>query len=91
MVFNSQRGLEIFPFDTASRPALELTQPPIQWVPGALSLGVKRLESEADHSSPSSTEVKECVELYLHFLKVFTAWCLIKHRENLPLSFTYTN
>jgi hypothetical protein len=33
-------------------------QPPIQWVPGALSLGVKRPGSEADHSLPSSAEVK---------------------------------
>jgi hypothetical protein len=31
-------------------------QPPIQWLPGALSLGVKR--READHSSPSSAEAK---------------------------------
>jgi hypothetical protein len=28
--------------------------------------GIKRLGREADHSPPSSTEVKECVELYLH-------------------------
>jgi hypothetical protein len=35
------------------------TQPPIQWVPGALSLGVKRPGSEADYSPPSSAEVKE--------------------------------
>jgi hypothetical protein len=42
------------------------TQPPLQWVAGALSLGVKRPEREADHSPPSSAEVKECVELYLH-------------------------
>jgi hypothetical protein len=35
------------------------TQPPIQWVPGALSLGVKRPEREADHTPPSSAEVKE--------------------------------
>jgi hypothetical protein len=28
--------------------------------------GVKRPGREADHSPPSSTEVKECVELYLH-------------------------
>jgi hypothetical protein len=35
----------------------------IQWVPGALSLGVKRSGREADHSYPSSAEVKECVEL----------------------------
>jgi hypothetical protein len=34
------------------------TQPPIQWVPGALSLGVKRKGREADHSPPSSAEVK---------------------------------
>jgi hypothetical protein len=33
-------------------------QPPIQWVPGALSLGVKRPRCEADHSPPSSAEVK---------------------------------
>jgi hypothetical protein len=38
----------------------------IQWVPGALSLGVKRPGSEADYSPPSSAEVKEWVELYLH-------------------------
>jgi hypothetical protein len=41
-----------------SRTALGPTQPPIQCVPGALSLGVKRLGREADHSSPSSAEVK---------------------------------
>jgi hypothetical protein len=35
------------------------TQPPIQWVPGALSLGVKWQVLEADHSPPSSAEVKE--------------------------------
>jgi hypothetical protein len=62
----SRKGLGIFLFITTSRPALRPTQPPIQWVPGALSLGVKRPEGEADHSSPSSAEVKKCVELYLH-------------------------
>jgi hypothetical protein len=57
--FDSRRGLGIFLYTTASRKALEPTQPPIQWVPGALSLGVKRLEPEADYSPPSSAEVKE--------------------------------
>jgi hypothetical protein len=42
----------------ASRLALRPTQPPIQWVPGALSLGVKRPRREANHSPLSSTEVK---------------------------------
>jgi hypothetical protein len=40
--------------------------PPIQWVPGALSLGVKRPGREAYYSPPSSAEAKEWVELYLH-------------------------
>jgi hypothetical protein len=31
-----------------------------------LFLAVKRPGREADHSPPSSAEVKECVELYLH-------------------------
>jgi hypothetical protein len=48
------------------QPALGSIQPPIQWVPGALSLGVKRPELESDHSPPSSAEIKECVELYLN-------------------------
>jgi len=40
-------------------PALGPTQPPIQWVPGVPSLGIKRQWREADNSSPSSVEVKE--------------------------------
>jgi hypothetical protein len=32
--------------------------PPVQWVPGALSTWVKRLRHEADHSPPTSAEVK---------------------------------
>jgi hypothetical protein len=42
------------------------TQPPIQWVPGVLSLVVKLPGREANHSPPSSTEIKEGVDLYLH-------------------------
>jgi hypothetical protein len=57
--FNSQQGLGIFLLTTASRTALRPTQPPVQWVPGALSLGVKQQGREADHSSPSSAKVKE--------------------------------
>jgi hypothetical protein len=39
---------------------------PIQWVPGALFLGVKRQGREADYSPPSIVKVKECMELYLY-------------------------
>jgi hypothetical protein len=41
-------GLGIFLFTTASRPALGPTQPPIKWVPGTISLEVKRPGREAD-------------------------------------------
>jgi hypothetical protein len=64
--FDSWLGLGIFFFTTASRTALGPTQPSIQWVPRALSLGVKWPGCEADHSSPSSAKVKKCMELYLH-------------------------
>jgi hypothetical protein len=43
---------------TASRTALGPTQPPIEWVPAALSPGVKQLGRETDHLPPSSAEVK---------------------------------
>jgi hypothetical protein len=64
--FDSQQGLGIILFTAMSRMALGPTQPPIQWVPGALSLGIKQPGLEADHSPPSSAKVKEWVELYLH-------------------------
>jgi hypothetical protein len=47
-----------FFFTTASRTALGPTQPPIQWVPGAPSLGVQWPGREADNSPPASAEVK---------------------------------
>jgi hypothetical protein len=84
--FDSRKGLGIFLFTTASRPALGPTQPPIQWEPGALSLGIKRPGRENDHSSPSIPEVKECVELYLHSPSM-PSWrgVHLKHRD----SFTF--
>jgi hypothetical protein len=58
LVFDSWQGLVIFRFTTASRTALGPTQPPIQRLPAALSLVVKRPGREADHSPPPSAEVK---------------------------------
>jgi hypothetical protein len=46
--FESRQGLGIFLFTTVSRTVLGPTQPPIEWVPGALSLGLKRPGREAD-------------------------------------------
>jgi hypothetical protein len=51
--------MEFFLFATVSRPALGPTQPPTKWVLGVLSLGIKRPEREANHSPPSSAEVKD--------------------------------
>jgi hypothetical protein len=48
----------IFVFSTTSRLVLRPTQPPIQWALGAPSMGVKWQGHEADHSPPSSAEVK---------------------------------
>jgi hypothetical protein len=61
---DSRQGLGIFHFTALSRPALGPTQPPIQWVPEALSLGVKRPGSEADYSPPSSAEVRNARSCY---------------------------
>jgi hypothetical protein len=52
-------------------------QPPIQWVPRAPSSGVERPGHEADHSLPTSAQVKNmwiyiCIPPY-----VFMAQCLI--------------
>jgi hypothetical protein len=47
-----------FHFSMSSRPALGSTKPPIQWVRGTLSSEIKRSGREADHSPPTSAEVK---------------------------------
>jgi len=56
--FDSRQGLGIFLFTTPSRTALGPTQSPIQWVNGALSLGIKRPGREANHSPLSSAKSK---------------------------------
>jgi hypothetical protein len=74
---SSSGRVKNFFFSTSSRPALGLTQPPIQWVPGALSPGVKRQGREADHSSLTSAEVKK-IWIYTSTPPyAFSAQCLI--------------
>jgi hypothetical protein len=87
--FDSRRELGIFIFTTASRTALGPTQPPIQGVPGALSLGVKRPGREADNSPPSSAEVKNAWSCTSTPPNIFKAWCLVKHRDNFTFTFMH--
>jgi hypothetical protein len=53
---DSWQGREIFYFFTASIQGPGLTQPFIQWVPEAISLGIAQSELETNHSSPFNTE-----------------------------------
>jgi hypothetical protein len=55
--FDSQHEQKIFLFTSASILALRPIQPPIQWVPGTPSLGVKWSRPEADHSLLSNAMV----------------------------------
>jgi hypothetical protein len=49
----------IFPLASVSRPAMGPTQSPVEWVPGGPFPGNKaRPGRDADHSLPSSAEVK---------------------------------
>jgi hypothetical protein len=70
-----------------SRAALGPTQPPIRWVTGALSLGVKRSGREADHSPPSSAEVKK--REAIHPFPNMPSWrgAQLKHRDNFTCTF----
>jgi hypothetical protein len=52
------QGQKIFLYSKAFRLALGLTQPPIQWTLGALSLGIKWKGCEGNHSPTSSAKVK---------------------------------
>jgi hypothetical protein len=49
----------MFLYSVVSTLVLGINQPPIQWVSVDLCSQVKRLGLEADHSHPSSMEVKK--------------------------------
>jgi hypothetical protein len=84
--FESRQELGVFLFTTASRAALGPTLPPIQRVPGSLSLGVKWPGRETNHSPPFSAEVKKRMELYFHSPNT-PSWCgaQLKHRDDFTL------
>jgi hypothetical protein len=73
-----------FLFTTMSRMALRPTKPPIQWVMSSFPV-VKQPGHEADHSPPSSAEVKNAWSYTSNPQYVSMAWCLVKHRDNFTL------
>jgi hypothetical protein len=89
--FGFRRELGIFLFTTSSRTGLDPTQAPIQWSPGALTVGVKRPVRKADLSPPSSAEVKDFVELYFHSLnKPSRRGAQLKKRTQTTLPLPYS-
>jgi hypothetical protein len=74
--FDSWQGLGIFLFTTTSRMTLRLTQPSIQGVPGAFSLGVKWPGHDADHSLVLRSK-NECSYTSTPQYALM-AWCLVK-------------
>jgi hypothetical protein len=83
--FESRKELGIFLLFTASKPTLSPTLPPIQWLPGALSLGVKcrcvKLTTRL-HLATSSKMYGTIISLP-HW--VFMAWCSVEAQGQLSL------
>jgi hypothetical protein len=86
-----RQEMGIFLFTTPTRPALGPIQPCIQWITWTLSLGVNLPGREADHSPPSSAEVKESLETYFHSPNT-PSWrgAQLKHRDKFTLNFYIT-
>jgi hypothetical protein len=75
---SSPSRVKYFDIYMFSRQALGPTQPPMQWVPGALSPEVKRPVSEADHSPQTSAKVKKTWVYISVPTYVFMASCVIR-------------
>jgi hypothetical protein len=86
--FHSIQGLGVFLFFSAPRPALQPIKPPIQWVPGAFSLGVKRPGREATSHLILVPRLIICATVPL-LQYVFLGWCLVKHRDKLQRFMVY--
>jgi hypothetical protein len=80
---SSPGGIENVYFSMSCRPALGPTQPPIQWVPRAVSSGVKRSGYEPDHSPTSVEDKKTPFYATTHPLRLYGIVFNYKNRGNL--------
>jgi hypothetical protein len=87
---SSPSRVKNFFFSKPFRPVLAPTQPPIEWVTGALSPGIKRKGREADHSPPTTADVKKNEFIYpLPHTSSWRSAQLVKHRDNFTLFVPY--
>jgi hypothetical protein len=75
----SPGGGKNFHYSMSSKPALGSNQPPIQWVSGILSSGVKQQGCEADRSRPTSDGIKKTWVYTSTPPYIFMAQCLISY------------
>jgi hypothetical protein len=61
----------------------DLSAPPIQCIPGAISMAMKRPGRETDHSPLFHAQIISTLSYSSTPPYVFTMWCLIKHRNNI--------
>jgi hypothetical protein len=81
-------GQKIFLLASASRPALKPVQALSNGYRRPFLRGIKRPGREADHSLPSSAEVKKIWSYTSITPHVSMTWCLISSRNNFNFTFT---
>jgi hypothetical protein len=93
--FKSQQEQEMFLFSKMCGLALGPTKPPIQWMPGILSLGVKWLGDEAElHTVPSLRMSGAISPLLLYTFMAYTVTtftfylCFVQNKN---LSFSHAS
>jgi hypothetical protein len=85
--FKSWWELGIFIFTTVSRMALGPTQLPIQWIPGALSLGINCQGMKLTTHLHLVSRSKMLGTIPPFPLYIFMAWCLLMCRDNFTFNF----